>query len=206
MDIDCHNYSLNSERPVFIFNKNGDMVFNGLEQALAFKALPLQTRITTQGDSFYGVDSDYLALELPFSLGRPLPIARNINSDAIAVIGYPYCTGCTAPEGHDPIEFVSRYPNPDAGDCEEKITGGKLLNADVWGQLAQVNQQLVQDLNRNTFIGYAADSQYGMSDGPVVNGNGEVIGIHAGGKTIKTASGLNRYSRGVRPPEFDMKK
>jgi hypothetical protein len=189
--------------PIFIFNKNGEMIFDGLKHPISFKATPLQTAITIQGNSFYGVDSDYLAIELPFSLGNPLPIANAINSDGIAVIGYPYCTGCTAPEGHDPLDFASRYPYPDAEDCQGKITGGSLLNTEVWGQLAQVNQYLVQNLNRGTFIGYTADSQYGMSGGPVVNANGEVVGIHAGGKTIRTTSGLSRYSRGVRPPEFN---
>lgn len=189
--------------PIFIFNKNGEMIFNGLQNPISFKATPLQTAITLQGNSFYGVDSDYLGIELPFSLGNPLPIAKAINSDGVAVIGYPYCTGCTAPDGHDPIEFVSRYPFPDAGDCQEKITGGSLLNAEAWGQLAQVNQYLVQNLNRSTFIGYTADSQYGMSGGPVVNSNGEVVGIHAGGKTVRTTNGLSRFSRGVRPPEFN---
>lgn len=189
--------------PVFIFNQDGEMIFNGLNETLSFKAVPIETRMTKLGGSFYSVDSDYVALELPRALGTPLQIAKNVNSTGVAVIGYPYCTGCTPQDNQDPLDYASRYPYPDAGDCLEKVTSGSLLSAETWGQLAQVNFEIVQNLNRSTFIGHTADSQHGMSGGPILNANGEVVGIHAGGKTVQTAKGLNRYSRGVRPPEFN---
>lgn len=48
----------------------------------------------------------------------------------------------------------------------------------------------------------ASDSQHEMSEGPILNFNGEVIGIHAGGKSIQTNQGVTRCSRGVRPREL----
>lgn len=189
--------------PIFIFNKDGEMIFNGLKDAVSFKSVPLETRMSKLGNSFYSIDSDYVGIELPVSLGTPLPIAKTITSDHIAVIGYPYCTGCTPQEGQDPLDYASRYPYPNAEDCLEKVTGGSLMNTEAWGQLAQVNLQIIQNLNRSTFIGHTADSQHGMSGGPILNGNGEVVGIHAGGKMVNNGKGLSRYSRGVRPPEFN---
>lgn len=189
--------------PIFIFDKNGTMIFNGLEEQISFKALPKSTQLTKmKKDSFYAEDSDYLAIVLPKPIGKPLKVARQLHSNDIAVIGYPLCTGCEAPEGYDPQEFASRHPYPDAEDCEEKITGGQLIMPETWGQMAQVNQYLENALDRSTFISHTADSHYGMSGAPLLNRNGEVVGIHAGGKTVQTFNGTQRFSRGVRPPEL----
>lgn len=188
--------------PIFIFDKNGNMVFNGLEQAVSYKATPKPTAISRAKNSFYAEDSDYIAIELPKSLGRPLKVAKQLNSDDVAVIGYPACTGCETPEGMDSLEFADRTPQQNAEDCIEKVTGGKLVTPEAWGQLAQVNNAFMQYLDKATFVGYTADSQHGMSGGPILNFNGEVIGIHAGGKSIQTNQGIQRYSRGVRPREL----
>lgn len=188
--------------PIFIFDKNGNMIFNGLEQAVSYTAIPRQTQLAQAQNSFYSIDSDAIAIQLPKSIGTPLKVAKQLYSDDVAVIGYPVCTGCDAPEGMDGLEFIDRYPYQNAEDCVEKVTGGKLITPESWADLAQVHQSILQTLDKSSFIAHTADSQYGMSGGPMLNFNGEVIGIHAGGKSIQGQDGVKRYSRGVRPPEL----
>ena len=188
--------------PLFIFDKDGNMVFNGLEQEVTFSAVPHETQVGKTSGTFYGVDSDYVAIQLPKNIGTPLKVAKQLSSDQVAVIGYPMCTGCPTPEGMDQLEFTDRGNNLNAEDCIEKVTGGKLITPDTFGQLAQVNQYLINSLDKRSFVAYTADSQYGMSGGPILNFNGEVIGIHAGGKSVQTYNGIQRISRGVRPPEL----
>ncbi len=189
--------------PMFIFDKNGNMVFNGLENEISFKTLPKQTELTKrEQNTFYSVDSDYLAIDLPATLGTPLKIART-PTPAIAVMGYPACTGCQTPEGSEPMEYTSRGQGLDAEDCIEKVTGGNILPLNVWGQLNQINNEALSLIDQWTFFGYDADSQHGMSGGPVLNMNGEVVGIHAGGKSLNVNGRVQRTSRGVRPPEFN---
>lgn len=189
--------------PMFLFDKNGNMVFNGLENEISFKVLPKQTELTKrEQNTFYSVDSDYLAIDLPTTLGTPLRISRN-PQQAVAVMGYPACTGCQAPEGGDPNEYVSRGQGIDAEDCIEKVTGGNILPLNVWGQLNEINREALSLIDQWTFFGYDADSQHGMSGGPVLNMNGEVVGIHAGGKSMNVNGRIQRTSRGVRPPEFN---
>lgn len=184
--------------PIFIFDKSGKLVFNGLEQAVSFKATPAPTYLTQTQGSLYAVDSDYFALNLPAPLGTPLKVAKSLTSNNVAVMGYPSCTGC---DSNDDMAR-DRYPYPNAEDCEEKVTGGQLLTPEAWGQLAQVNQHLIQTLDRRTFIAYDADTTYGMSGGPVLNERGEVIGVNAGGKSARTMNGHQVFGRGVRPPEL----
>lgn len=189
--------------PIFIFNQDGEMVFNGLENKILFSAVPQPTQLSTASGKFYAEDSDYLGLELPESLGRGLTISGFITSPSVAVIGYPVCTGCEAPEGLDPAEFADRGPGMNAEDCVQKVTGGQILPLENWAQLAQVSAYSMQSLNPQIFFGYNADSQHGMSGAPVLDVDGKVIGIHAGGKTVSRGGQLERYSRGVRPPEFN---
>lgn len=188
--------------PLFIFDKDGNMVFNGLEQEVTFSAVPHETQVGKTSGSFYGVDSDYLAIQLPKNIGKPLRVASHLTSDQVAVIGYPACTGCETPEGQDPLEYMDRAPFQNAEDCIEKVTGGKLITPDTFGQLLQINQQLINSLDKRTFVAYTADSQHGMSGGPILNFEGEVIGIHAGGKSVQSQNGVQRLSRGVRPAEL----
>lgn len=190
--------------PIFIFDKMGNMVFNGLENEVSFKALPKQTELTMrEQNTFYSVDSDYVAIDLPATLGTPLKIAKN-PTPGIAVMGYPTCTGCTAPEGADPLEYADRGPGLNAEDCREKVTGGTILPLGTWGQINQINNEALKLIDQWTFFGYDADSQHGMSGGPVLNLNGEVVGIHAGGKSLNVGGKIQRTSRGVRPPEFNL--
>lgn len=48
---------------------------------------------------------------------------------------------------------------------------------------------------------YSADSQVGNSGRPILNKNGEVIGIHAGGLTKYFNDSIQRVSRGVLFPQ-----
>ncbi|WPU66740.1 S1 family peptidase [Peredibacter starrii] len=191
-----------NKMPLFIFDKNGNMVFNGLEEEVTFAAVPHQTQLTQRGGTFYGIDSDYLAIQLPKNIGKPLKVAKQLTSDDVASIGYPACTGCETPEGEDPMDYIDRAPYQNAENCLEKVTGGKLITPETFGQLLQINQQLMNSVDKRTFVAHTADSQHGMSGGPILNFNGEVVGINAGGKTIQSQNGIQRISRGVRPPEL----
>lgn len=188
---------------IFIFNKKGEMVFNGLERSISFKVVPKPTNLAKAKGNFYAEDSDYIALDLGVKLGEPLKVSKTkVNpGDSLSIVGYPVCTGCDAPEGMDQDEFTDRYPFENAGDCEEKVTQGEALSLADWAEAALVNKHFMSIVGPS-FIGNTADSQHGMSGGPILNNKGEVVGIHAGGKTVKEYGSFDRYSRGVAPHEL----
>lgn len=188
--------------PVFIFNKNGDLVFDGLSEEVKFKATPALTNLTAAEGNFFAVDSDYVAIDLQKILGAPLKVAQNksLSGEVISVIGYPSCTGCKAPEGMDEIEYLDRGQGRNAENCLEKIAVGTTISTQNFGDLAQVNNALINMLDQESFIASTADSQHGMSGGPILNQNGEVVGIHTGGKSVVRNGTVARYSRGVIPP------
>jgi hypothetical protein len=193
--------------PIFIFNSKGELIYNGLEyDALTFKATPQETLMSKIKKNFYAEDSDYIAINLPKELGTPLKVAQDnpMPGEKISILGYPYCTGCNAPEGMDQLEFTDRGQDLNAENCTQKVTTGSVLTSDEWGDLAEVNKIIVNMLDKKTFIGNTADSQHGMSGGPILNSAGEVIGIHSGGKSILKNGQHERYSRGVYPPALKL--
>lgn len=188
--------------PIFIFDKNGDLVFDGLEEQVKFKATPALTNLTAAEGNFFAIDSDYVAIDLQKTLGTPLKVAqhKSLSGERISIIGYPACTGCQAPEGMDQIEYIDRGSNMNAEDCLEKITTGLVMSAENFGNFAQVNRSLINMIDQEAFIASNADSQHGMSGGPILNQSGEVVGIHTGGKSVIRNGLVERYSRGVIPP------
>lgn len=191
--------------PIFVFDKTGKNVFNGLEQEISFADLPATTQLSKTSKSFYDVDNDYISITLPLSLGKPLEISPDAEKegDQIYVMGYPYCTDCEDPSGSNDLSFENRYPYDNAEDCLQKVTIGEILSEEEFGNLAQVNSQLINLLDKDKFIASTADSQFGMSGGPILNSEGKVVGINAGSKALKKYDGLKIYSRGVRPPQFN---
>ena len=187
--------------PIFLFNKEGELIFDGLQEEISFSVLPDNTLLNRYSDSFYSIDSDYVGINLSKKVAEPLVLSKTSPSpgDQIYVIGYPICTNCGFVQGNDDFDRGNQL---NAKHCELQITQGEILDKDTWGDLANVNNALVNAINSNSFLPSTADSNYGMSGGPILNSSGGVIGIHVGGKTIVEDDYYSRFSRGVIPKDF----
>jgi hypothetical protein len=187
--------------PVFIFDADGNLVFNGLEEQLSFGNLPGQSKVLTQKDDWFGIDNDAISLSLPNALGKPLKFSSQSFSENqnVSIIGYPYCTGCADPSGNNDLTFSNRGSTPNAENCIEKSTKGYIMNADQWAEFADIPQALMGDVDKSHFMITTADTQHGMSGGPMLNDQGEVLGLNAGSKPVRWNNKVLVYSRGVRP-------
>lgn len=191
---------------VFIFNRNGEMVFNPFVETMTLKQLPKKTKAAERNQKFYAEDSDYVVLDLSKSIGQPLKkhTTPPKSNDSVFVVGFPACTGCDASQysESDQLDFTDRKPKENSSGFGIFISSGRWANSENAIKQLEMTAEAASIYNLNQMVFYSADSQSGMSGSPVVNSQGEVLAIHAGGKSMKKGDVHYRVSRGVAPDKW----
>lgn len=192
---------------VFAFDSNQNLVLNPFLNAVTISTVPRVSTAAIMRNSFYAEDSDYMSLSLARPLGAPLRIASKnaIPGDKIFVVGGPFCTACDISEisgGADPVDFMDRSPKQNSDGIGLKLTSGVVGDIQNLLPFFQLNPAFstIWDLKHILFM--SADGVEGNSGSPVLNANGEVVAIFAGGKTRVVEGKLQHVSRAVIPPEF----
>jgi hypothetical protein len=195
--------------PLFLFDQDGKLVFDPYENppAVIHYGTPSALALLS-GTGWYAEDSDYVVIKLPFSIGKPLKIAASkIKGETLYRLGYSSCTGCAkAPNKTDPELNRDRKPHSNSNGQDLYWTAGKDLGLTETTHFLGLPPNYFELGHKANWVFFSADSQVGMSGGPILNKNGEVIGVFAGSKAKTKKDGtMTVISRGVRPPEFDKK-
>lgn len=191
---------------IFVFDSEGKLVVNPLEEKVLLKALPEETKAAKARKEFFAADSDYVTISLPKSLGSGLTLSSSkaAVSERIYVLGYPLCTGCSAnvesaQDQSAKDQSADRTPSINSDGKGLKVTTGLIvhLSAEDLATRMEVKEPQSLDLNKMGF--YTADAQLGMAGGPVLNAKGEVLGLHVTSRNYKEGDKIKRVSRMVIP-------
>lgn len=188
---------------VFIFNSDNQLILDPYTTKVTIAQLPEVTR-SMKGNSFYGIESDYVVLSLAKEIGTPLEWAKkgaSINTHVYPV-GYPACTGCTAPAFYaDKKEnFESRPSGLNAPGQQIRVSQGRVVPADkTVFDLISFDGVSSSSIDQSKMLYMTADSHFGMSGSPVLNKRGQAIGILTGGASGKVGNKLFRATTAVIP-------
>ena len=188
---------------IFIFDQNGQLVLDPYENEVHIQVGPEPSFVALHRKNFYAEDCDYIGLSLTKDIGTPLKIAAQTPQvgETIYVLGYPVCTGCDSSnyDGANTTDFTSRSPAPDSNGKGLKISVGDVVNPEGLESFFGMQKSALKLWNLQKMLFYTADSHYGNSGGPVLNAKGEVVAIHAGGKSRIIDGKFQRISRSVIP-------
>lgn len=196
---------------VFVFNQNGDLVINPIKEKIRPLNIPILTRSGSSRNSFYAEDSDYISLSLPrkISDGLVFSSAPPTINDPVYLLGYAVCTGCNSDSFvTDDIEaFQDRSPAPNSDGNGLKFSKGKVLDKKLFmPEIYELDQNAQPIWGHENILAYSADSNHGMSGGPVLNSSGEIIAIHRGGFFKKNTLEKLRISNGFSTTRSDLFK
>lgn len=191
---------------IFLFDQNGNLVFDPFIDSAFVKIYPEKTSFAAalRGD-WYSEDSDFVGIQLGRVVGTPLRIgAAANNGETLYRPGFAACTGCSQnPNQTDPELNRDRGPSLNSDGNGLYWTRGVSQGNDSVTAFLGVNLGGLFDLKHMVF--FSADSQVGFSGGPILNNQGEVVGVFAGSKPKIYNKMMTVLSRGVRPPFFDNK-
>lgn len=190
---------------IFLFDANGKLVFDPFTDSAIVKINPNVSKAEAGKEEWYSVDSDYVGIQLSRSLGTPLRIGNPpIPGENLYRPGYPVCTGCPQNSvSEDPERNRNRGLGRNSDGVGLYWTGGAAQRVDSIISFLGVDPRGNYDLGQ--MVLFSADSQLGLSGGPILNTQGEVVGIFAGSKQRVYDSSMVVLSRGVRPPAFESK-
>ncbi|NJL23777.1 MAG: trypsin-like peptidase domain-containing protein [Calothrix sp. SM1_5_4] len=194
------------EMRVFIFDAEGRLLLDPYQDKVVAQLLPEATLMAKRRGSFYAEDSDYMALSLSREIGSPLPVARGnlAAGDRVFVLGFPLCTGCK-PENiwiEEPEDFADRAPGVNSDGKGLKVSSGVVHKPEELLSFFGIQESLLRSWRLERIVFNSADSNHGSSGGPLLNENGEVVAILAGGKSRIIKGKHRRVSRAVIPPRF----
>lgn len=186
---------------VFIFDQNDNLVLNPYENNVTPLKLPPLSKRALSTNKMYAEDSDYIALSLNKKIGKGLAFTKNKTTpgDRLFLIGFPACTNCST-DGYaidDLDSFMDRSPAPNSDGNGLKISSGIVLDNNTAATFYNVSIEALNNWDLEKMISFTADSNHGNSGGPILNKEGNVVGIHRGGVINKTATKTVRVSNGV---------
>lgn len=192
--------------PIFLFNSQGSLVFDPYIAPAYITTYGNPSILALRNFSWYAEDSDYVVIKLPAPIGNPLKIARTMSvGEAVFRLGYAACTGCAEnPNKTNPELNRDRGSAGNSNGTDLYWTSGKIQSLETASEFLKLPLGYLEGTHKDNFIFFNADSQVGMSGGPIVNQSGEVVGVFSGSKPkINDDGSMVVMSRGVRPPEFD---
>ena len=191
---------------IYIFDSKGNLVVDPSVVDVHLLVRPQLSRMATSQHTLYAEDSDYVALKLSKSIGTPLKLAnRNPKvGESIYNLGYPACTGCSTDKfvTDTPEDFADRAPFPNSNGIDLLVAKGTVVSSTAAQSFLGISDAVAARYNLDRMVFTSADSVGGNSGSPILDEDGRVLGIDAGGKTVSKDGHYERISRGVLPPEF----
>jgi hypothetical protein len=216
------NFSIERQNlPLFVFDQKGNLVFSATKArgraTLTVQPFAADPKLTFFPDS-HNQSSDFISIKLSSPIGQPIQVAKADAKvgDSVFMLGYPIGTGKFIEENVDAkhaAELVSRAPAPDSDGQGLKLMKGRLIPIEdlvqvekyrdtVWWQARSSMRVFERELNYFQLIASDCDTVFGASGSAMVNLDGELIGMNAGGETIAENGKVVRVvQRGIRLPE-----
>ena len=189
---------------IFIFNQKGQLVLNPLIDAVDLQSLPAMTEKAAQRGLLYSEESDFISLHLKKNLGPSLSSSvsnldpRTSAAQDLYIPGFAACTNCQSENSLEKLDALDRAPFPNSTGEGLRITHGPLLDLPSASEAMNLSLENLLSLAGESLIFIDADSRHGMSGAPILNAQGQVVGIFAGGKINLQQGHLRRVSRGLR--------
>lgn len=188
---------------IFIFNKNDELILNPLVEPVFLQKLPVLNQRAEQRGTFYSEETDFVAFKIPKALApslQPVPDKNSILlSQDLYIPGFPACTNChEGSNSQDSNDLLDRSPFPNSSGHGLHLTHGPRLSLAAAASLLEIPLDNLTRLSGQGLMFLESDSRQGMSGAPILNSQGQVIGIFSGGKTKSKNGTLSRVSRGVR--------
>jgi hypothetical protein len=190
---------------VFVFNQQGELVFDPFKDTAQLQDTDEPSYASLIRGKWFAEDSDFVSMKLSRKIGQSLKIGvRAKSGDRLYHPGYAACTGCARnPNVTDPLDNNSRGPGQDSNGIGLYWTAGEQQDLKTVTAYLEVPSGMWDMYKKDQMIFFSADAQVGMSGGPILNADGQVIGVFAGSKPKMVGATMLNLSRGVRPSQFD---
>jgi S1-C subfamily serine protease len=185
---------------IFIFDSAGRMAFDPYNDNAVLEIIPKVSNKLLPPGQFYNKEYDYVGIHLNRTLGHSLIAATvGVKKQDLFILGFPICTHCESkPEQDLTLDNRTRSPAPDSDGRGLKVTWGPLVALAEALNILGISSRNQLSSEGESMLFVNADSRQGMSGAPILNHDGHVVGIFAGGKTQYAYGVLSRLSRGVR--------